>query len=145
VSLPVTLKLELLQHSGSLAGAARSTIRPGALSVQACCQYLRRQSWCGCRYVCQQLGHAAKFFVPEISSPAKVARIASYGADIAQKGANYNEALGFCDAYIAGSGAIGVHAYDSQATLEGQGTLGRELEDQAPALVRACRRLAAAA
>ena len=85
-------------------------------------------------YAAQQLGHRARIFVPEISSPAKVARIASYGAEIVQKGANYNEALTLCEAHIAETGATGVHAYDAEATLEGQGTLARELEDQAPGL-----------
>lgn len=135
VALPVTLKLELLQHSGSFkARGAFNNLVGRAVGAGGVATASGGNHGAAVAYVCQQLGHAAKFFVPEISSPAKVARIASYGADIAQKGANYNEALGFCDAYIAGSGAIGVHAYDSQATLEGQGTLGRELEDQAPAL-----------
>jgi threonine dehydratase len=82
----------------------------------------------------RQLGHRAKIFVPEISSPAKVARIASYGAEVVQKGANYSEALALCEAWIAESGATSVHAYDAEATLEGQGTLGRELEAQAPGI-----------
>ena len=80
------------------------------------------------------LGHRAKIYVPEISSPAKVARIASYGAEIVQKGANYSEALALCEAWIATSGATSVHAYDAEATLEGQGTLARELEAQAPGI-----------
>ena len=51
--------------------------------------------------------------------------IASYGAEVVQKGQNYSEALALCDAWIAESGAAGVHAYDAEATLEGQGTLAR--------------------
>jgi threonine dehydratase len=85
-------------------------------------------------YASRQLDHKAKIFVPEISSPAKVSRIASYGAEVVQKGANYSEALALCEAWIATSGATSVHAYDAEATLEGQGTLGRELEEQAPGL-----------
>jgi threonine dehydratase len=85
-------------------------------------------------YAARRLGHKAKIFVPEISSPAKVARISAYGAEIVQKGANYSEALTRCEAWIAESGATGVHAYDAEATLEGQGTLARELESQAPGL-----------
>ena len=38
------------------------------------------------------------------------------------------EALALCEAWIAESGATSVHAYDAEATLEGQGTLARELE-----------------
>jgi threonine dehydratase len=35
---------------------------------------------------------------------------------------------------VAASGAVSVHAYDAETTLEGQGTLARELEAQAPGL-----------
>jgi threonine dehydratase len=51
-----------------------------------------------------------------------------------QQGRNYAEALVHCDAHVAATGALGVHAYDAVPTLEGQGTLARELEDQAPGL-----------
>jgi threonine dehydratase len=135
VALPVTLKLELLQHSGSFkARGAFNNLVGRTIGTGGVATASGGNHGAAVAYVCQQLGHTAKIFVPEISSPAKVARIASYGAEVMQKGANYNEALGFCEAYIAQSGAVGVHAYDSEATLEGQGTLGRELEDQAPAI-----------
>ena len=68
----------------------------------------------------------------ENSPSAKVARIASYGAAIVLKGANYGEALTLCEAYMAETGAVGVHAYDAVPTLEGQGTLAAEFEEQAP-------------
>ena len=40
------------------------------------------------------------------------------------QGATYYEALALCDAYVAESGALAVHAYDSAATIAGQGTVG---------------------
>ena len=135
VELPVTLKLELLQHAGSfksrgafntLVGAA---VGPGGVATAS-----GGNHGAAVAYAARQLGHRAKIFVPEISSPAKVARIASYGADIVQRGANYSEALALCEAHIAESGATGVHAYDAETTLEGQGTLARELEAQAPGI-----------
>lgn len=135
VELPVTLKLELLQHSGSFKarGAFNNLVAaqvgPGGIATAS-----GGNHGAAVAYAARELGHKARIFVPEISSPAKVARIASYGAEIVQKGANYNEALALCDTYIVESGAVSVHAYDSEATLEGQGTLGRELEAQAPGL-----------
>jgi threonine dehydratase len=80
------------------------------------------------------LGIKAHIFVPTISSPAKVARIAGYGATIVQEGANYQEAVGLCQDYVRESGALNIHAYDMETTLAGQGTLARELEEQAPDL-----------
>jgi threonine dehydratase len=85
-------------------------------------------------YVAQTLGLKARIFVPSISSPAKVARIMSYGAEVEQAGANYAEALALCEAYIAETSAVSVHAYNAGTTLAGQGTLGLELEQQAPNL-----------
>src|SRR5690606_21234733 len=38
------------------------------------------------------------------------------------------------DAFVEETGAIAVHAYDSPTTLDGQGTIGLELEGQAPDL-----------
>ena len=135
VALPVTLKLELLQHSGSFkARGAFNTLLQAEGAKQGVATASGGNHGAAVAYAARQLGHRAKVFVPEISSPAKVARIASYGAEIVQKGANYSEALALCEAHIAETGAVSVHAYDSEATLEGQGTLARELEAQAPGL-----------
>lgn len=135
VVLPVTLKLELLQHAGSFKSrGAFNTLLQAQVGQGGVATASGGNHGAAVAYASQQLGHRARIFVPEISSPAKVARIASYGAEIVQKGANYSEALALCDAWIAESGATSVHAYDAEATLEGQGTLGRELEAQAPGL-----------
>ncbi|HEY7575442.1 MAG TPA: pyridoxal-phosphate dependent enzyme, partial [Thermoanaerobaculia bacterium] len=74
----------------------------------------------------------AKIFVPRISSPAKIDRIRGYGADLVVTGGSYAEALAESERWAAGSGALPVHAFDQVETLLGQGTLGLELEDQAP-------------
>jgi threonine dehydratase len=135
VNRPVTLKLELFQHSGSFkARGAFNSLVDAKIGEGGVATASGGNHGAAVAYVCRELGHRAKVFVPVTSSPAKVARIASYGAEIVQQGANYNEALGLCNAYIAQSGAASVHAYDAVATLEGQGTLAAELEEQAPGL-----------
>lgn len=135
VELPVTLKLEMLQHAGSFKSrGAFNTLLGTSVGAAGVATASGGNHGAAVAYAARQLGHKARIFVPGISSPAKVARIASYGADIVQRGENYNEALGLCEAYIAASGATGVHAYDAVPTLEGQGTLACELEDQAPGL-----------
>jgi threonine dehydratase len=135
VARPVTLKLELFQHAGSFkARGAFNTLTDAEVGPAGVATASGGNHGAAVAYAARQLGHAAVIFVPEISSPAKVARIASYGAAIVQKGATYNDALGFCNAHIAETGAMSVHAYDAVPTLEGQGTLARELEDQAPGL-----------
>jgi threonine dehydratase len=85
-------------------------------------------------YAAMQLKVPAKIFVPTISSPAKVERIRSYGADLVVGGERYAEALAASEAWAAKTGALTVHAFDQRETLLGQGTLALELEAQAPDL-----------
>ncbi len=77
------------------------------------------------------LGLPAKIFVPGVSSPAKLARIRSYGAALAVVGERYADALAASEEWAARSGALPVHAFDQDETLLGQATLGHELEQQA--------------
>ncbi|PZF77261.1 threonine/serine dehydratase [Aestuariivirga litoralis] len=135
VDLPVTLKLELLQHAGSFKSrGAFNTLLQAEVGAGGVATASGGNHGAAVAYASRQLGHRARIFVPEIASPAKVSRIASYGAEIVQKGANYYEAFALCEEWIAQSGATNVHAYDAAPTLEGQGTLARELEEQAPGI-----------
>jgi threonine dehydratase len=81
-----------------------------------------------------RLGVPARIFVPTVSSPAKIARIRGYGADLVVGGERYADALAASETYVRESGALPVHAFDQAETLLGQGTLGLELAGQAPAL-----------
>ena len=63
-----------------------------------------------------------------------MARIASYGARVVQTGATYAEALAASRERQAETGALEVHAYDHPDVLAGQGTVGREFEQDAPDL-----------
>jgi threonine dehydratase len=76
----------------------------------------------------------ARIFVPTVSSPAKIARIRAYGAELVVVGERYADALAASEAYVRESGALPVHAFDQVETLQGQGTVGLELTAQAPAL-----------
>jgi threonine dehydratase len=85
-------------------------------------------------YAARQLAKPARIFVPTVSSPAKTARIRGYGADLVIAGDRYNDALAASVQWAAESGALPIHAYDQPETLLGQGTVGMELEEQAPGL-----------
>lgn len=132
---PVTLKLELLQHTGSFkARGAFNNLVGRTIPAAGIAAASGGNHGAAVAYAAQSLGVKARIFVPEIASPAKLARIASYGAEIVRKGANYYEAVAGCDAHVAATGALNVHAYNEEPTLQGQGTLARELEEQAPDL-----------
>jgi threonine dehydratase len=131
----LTLKLELLQHSGSFKarGAfANLLLRPlPAVGVAAASG---GNHGAAVAYAAMRLGVRAKIFVPTVSSPAKVQRIRAYGAALAVVGDRYANALAASEAWVAETGALPVHAFDQLETLLGQGTLGLELAGQAPAL-----------
>lgn len=133
VSNPIILKLELLQHAGSFKprGAfANMVLRDvPAAGVTAASG---GNHGVAVAYAARQLGHKATIFVPEISARTKVERIRQFGADLVIEGARYADALERCTAFAEANGAMNIHAYDQPETLLGQGTIGLELETQAP-------------
>lgn len=129
----LTLKLELLQHSGSFKarGAfANLTLRPvppaGVVAASG------GNHGAAVAYAASQLGIPAHIFVPTVSSPAKIDRIRRYGAQLTVIGDRYADALAASEAFARQSNAMQVHAFDQPETILGQATLGRELSLQAP-------------
>jgi threonine dehydratase len=128
----LSLKLELLQHSGSFKarGAANfmlaNQVGPAGVLAASGGNHGAAVAWAA-----QRLGHRAAIFVPTISAPAKVARLRGYGADVHQVGAVYAEALAASRVLAAETGATAIHAYEDAMVMAGAGTLGVELEQQA--------------
>ena len=83
-------------------------------------------------YAAMVLKIPAKIFIPSVASQAKVQRIRDYGADLVIEGERYADALAASEAWIERSGAMPVHAFDQDETMLGQGTIGLELDEQAP-------------
>jgi threonine dehydratase len=132
---PLTLKLELFQHSGSFkARGAFANLLLRRLPDAGVAAASGGNHGAAVAYAAMTLGVRARIFVPTVSSPAKIARIRSYGAELVVVGDRYADALAASEAWVRDSGALPVHAYDQTETLLGQGTLGLELEGQAPAL-----------
>ncbi|HSE06065.1 MAG TPA: pyridoxal-phosphate dependent enzyme, partial [Methylomirabilota bacterium] len=132
---PLTLKLELLQHAGSFKtrGAFANLLTRAIPSVGVVAASGGNHG-AAVAYAAMRLGVAARIFVPTVSSPAKIARIRSYRAELVVTGDRYADALAASQAWIAASGALPVHAFDQAETLLGQGTLALELGRQAPDL-----------
>ncbi len=134
-AFPLSLKLELFQHAGSFKtrGAfANLLLRqvPPAGVVAAS----GGNHGAAVAYAAMRLHVPAKIFVPTVSSPAKIRRIREYGADLVVGGERYADALAASEEWVARTGALRVHAFDQDETLLGQGTLGCEIEAQAPDL-----------
>jgi len=132
---PLVLKLELLQHSGSFkARGAFANLLTRLVPDAGVVAASGGNHGAAVAYAAMRRGVRAKIFVPTVSSPAKIQRIRSYGADLVVTGDRYADALAASEAWAARSSALAVHAYDQLETLLGQGTLGRELAAQAGAL-----------
>jgi threonine dehydratase len=131
----LSCKLEFLQHAGSFKtrGAfanllLRDTPRAGVAAASG------GNHGAAVAYAAAKLGVPARIFVPAISSPAKIARIRAYGAELVVGGERYDDALGACEAWVVQSGALAIHAFDQRETLLGQGTVGLEFEQQVTGL-----------
>ena len=132
---PVTLKLELLQYSGSFkARGAFTNLLTRPVPPNGVVAASGGNHGAAVAYAAMRLAIPAKIFVPRISSAAKVERIRSYGANLVVGGEDYADALAASEEWARSSGALPVHAFDADETQLGQGTVGLELEEQAPDL-----------
>ena len=131
----LTFKLELLQHSGSFkARGAFANLLTREVPAAGVVAASGGNHGAAVAYAAQKLGRRARIYVPTVSSPAKIERIRSYGADLVIVGERYADALAASEAWAADSGALQIHAFDQPGALLGQGTVGLELSEQAPGL-----------
>jgi threonine dehydratase len=128
----LVLKLELLQHSGSFKARGafanllmRDVPEAGVVAASG------GNHGAAVAFAARKLGIPATIFVPVVSSPAKIERIRSYGAELLVEGERYADALAASERFSAESGALPIHAYDRRETLLGQGTVALEMEEQA--------------
>ena len=132
-SARLTLKLELLQHAGSFkTRGAFTNLLTRTVPEAGVAAASGGNHGAAVAFAAMKLGIPARIFVPVISSAAKIQRIRDFGAKLVVGGERYADALAASDAYVESSGALSVHAFDQTETLLGQGTLGLELEEQAP-------------
>jgi len=126
-------KLEQLQHSGSFkARGAFTNLLLRDVPATGVIAASGGNHGAAVAYAAQRLGVPATIFVPAITSPATAERIRGYGANLVLAGERYADALAASEAHVAETGAMPVHAFDQPETLLGQGTLGLELEADAP-------------
>ncbi|WP_432488252.1 serine/threonine dehydratase [Kineococcus sp. SYSU DK018] len=133
--VPVTAKLELLQHTGSFKprGAFHRILsapeRPGLVVAAS-----GGNHGLAVAHAARALGIEAEVFVPESAPAVKVEGIRARGARVTLAGASYAEAAAASAERASAPGALAVHAYDDPAVLAGQGTVALELSEQAPDL-----------
>jgi threonine dehydratase len=127
---PLSLKLECLQATGSFKarGAFHNLITRRAPAA-GCATASGGNHGAAVAYAARKLAVKAHVFVPEIATPAKIAKIKAYGAEAIIGGGSYAEAQAHCDAYVAETGALAIHPYDAPETVAGAGTVALEWEE----------------
>ena len=131
----LNLKLEFLQHAGSFkTRGALNSILSGRVPAAGITAASGGNHGAAVAFAARELGHPARIFVPEISSPAKIELIRRYGAQIVIGGARYADAQAACDAFAAATGAFLIHPFSALATMAGQGTVALEWDGQVDGL-----------
>lgn len=131
----VTLKLELLQVTGSFKarGAANRFL---ASPKEQCANGIVTASGGNHGLAVARTAFAAGvpgcIFVPKTVSPAKVAKMKVWGAEVIIVGDTFEEANRAALDHAARAGAIYFHPFADPLVVAGQGTLGLEVLDDIP-------------
>ncbi|MFE7720906.1 serine/threonine dehydratase [Nocardia rhizosphaerihabitans] len=129
--VPVSLKLEFLQHGGTfkVRGALNALLAAdeGADHVVVASG---GNAGIAVALAAAQLGKSCTVVVPESAPHTKVAAMWAHGAEVLWHGTSYAEAQRKAVALAAERGAEHLHAYDMPAVVAGAGVIGLELEEQ---------------
>jgi threonine dehydratase len=134
-SVRLLLKLELYQHAGSFkARGAFANLLARQVPAAGVVAASGGNHGAAVAFAALRLGRPATIFIPSVASRVKMEQIRSYRASLVIEGERYADALAASERWMASSGAMPVHAFDQPETLMGTGTVGAELEEQAPKL-----------
>jgi len=133
----VFLKLENLQSTGSFKerGALNKLLQLSDAERQAGVIAASAGNHAqGVAIHAQRQGIAATIVMPTNTPLVKVSATRNYGAEVVLFGDSYEESAREAERLRAERGLTLVHAFDDDAVIAGQGTLGLELLDQVPGL-----------
>lgn len=85
-------------------------------------------------YAAHRLNIPAVVYLPATADADRAARISRWNARVIQHGRNWDDAHAKALEHAEQDGLVYVHAFDTEKTLAGQGTLGLELLDDVPDL-----------
>jgi len=131
----LTLKLELLQHTGSFKPrGAFSRMLSAEIDESGVLTASGGNFGLAVAHAARALGYRAEIFVPETSPRVKIERIRALGADVHVIAGYYADAYAACEERAFDTGALFMHPYDQPTVVAGQGTIARELDQQVPGL-----------
>ncbi|MFE3544380.1 serine/threonine dehydratase [Nocardia sp. NPDC059177] len=129
--VPVSLKLEFLQHGGTfkVRGALNALLTADEKAAHVVVAS-GGNAGIAVALAAAQLGKACTVVVPESAPHTKVAAMWAHGAEVLWHGTSYAEAQKRAVTLAAERGAEHLHAYDMPAVVAGAGVVGLELEEQ---------------
>ena len=131
---PVLLKAENLQRTGSFKiRGAYNTIsllgeaeRAAGVVAASAGNHGQAVAWAA-----REAGIPATIFMPQDAPMAKVEATRSYGGVVELAGESFEGAVVAAQEHVERTGATFVHAFEDEAVIAGQGTIGLELAAQA--------------
>jgi threonine dehydratase len=131
----VHLKLETFQRTGSfkIRGATNriAELSPNEREAGVVTASAGNHAQ-GVALAATRAGVDAVVVMPEHAPNAKVAATRNYGAQVVLHGADYDEAQARAHEIEREAGRTYVHAFDDEAVMAGQGTIGLEILDDLP-------------
>lgn len=131
----VYLKLENLQKTGSfkvrgsynkLISLSNEELQKGVVAASA------GNHAQGVAYSSQMLGIPCTIVMPKGAPLSKISATKNYGAEVILQGDVFDDALAYALEVKDKTGGTFVHAFDDEAVISGQGTVGLEILDQLP-------------
>ncbi|MFR9751649.1 threonine/serine dehydratase [Nocardia sp. 004] len=129
--VPVTMKLEYLQHGGTFTvrGSLNALLEWGN-GVDEVVIASGGNTGIATALAAARLGKTCTVVVPETAPHTKVAAMWAHGAEVLWHGTTYAEALRHASDHAAARGAMLLNAHDLPAVITGAGVIGLELEEQ---------------
>ena len=81
-------------------------------------------------WAARELGVSSTVFMPQDAPMAKIEATRNYGSETVLAGTGFDEALAAATDRARETGATFVHAFEDEAVIAGQGTIGLELADE---------------
>lgn len=131
----VFLKLENLQKTGSfkvrgafnkIASLTDEELQRGVIAASA------GNHAQGVAYASRKLGIPCTIVMPTTAPLSKIQATKDYGANVQLEGIVFDDALDYAIKLKENTGATFVHAFDDEAIIAGQGTVGLEILEQLP-------------
>lgn len=88
----------------------------------------------GVALAAKKLGISALIVMPRTTPAIKVDAVKSYGAEVELAGDSYSDAADYCKQRVKETGRTYIHPFDDPLVIAGQGTIGREIAEQLPAV-----------